>query len=114
MTTARGASSGVPVTMAATTTKPKVPRARIPRIVGRSPETLIRRSIASERDRNGSRNLGHQRLTLPAGHLDSRVEEESMGERRDGGLLHIVRRHEASTCLLYTSDAADEEDSVDL
>jgi hypothetical protein len=25
------------------------------------------------------------------------VEEESMGERRDGGLLHIVRRHEAST-----------------
>src|ERR1039458_2266779 len=97
MTTARGASSGVPVTMAVTTTKTKVPRVRIPRIVGRSSQTLIGLSIASERDRNGRRNLGHQRLAFPASHLHSRVEEEPIGERRCGGLLHIVPRHEAST-----------------
>src|SRR5664280_2039455 len=58
MTTARGASSGVPVTMAVTTTKTKVPRVRIPRIVGRSFQTLIGQSIASERDRNGRHRQG--------------------------------------------------------
>eukprot|EP00658_Telonema_sp_P-2_P007263 TRINITY_DN12707_c0_g1_i1.p1 TRINITY_DN12707_c0_g1~~TRINITY_DN12707_c0_g1_i1.p1 ORF type:complete len:112 (-),score=32.27 TRINITY_DN12707_c0_g1_i1:71-406(-) len=54
--------------------------------------------------------------TLPYCRVDGRLSEISGGvsacSRR--GSMVVDRARYGSTCLLYTSDAADEEDSVDL
>ena len=93
-TTANGASSGVAVAMAVPTTRPKTAKTARPRAVSRGTERGMARSVVGVGDRNGRGQLGHQCLTLIAGHLHSGTQKEAMGQGGDGSLLNVVGGHE--------------------